>query len=210
MTPHDQEIIDTLRQQIFTIRSEIDELQGCQDCDSAATKARIEALQDKWLTVEEKRKAAHRAADSSLEESEEKLTENSALIEACEEELEQLPQGTEARSRMEEKLEAAKHAQWLWMERRAYRLQQAGKKRREEWKEIVMGLLTLAVLGALIYYASALYVGYFFLGLAALITIVFFHELFTCKGGGCVNGLMLLPAIILAVLGVVLTTIGLS
>ena len=112
---------------------------------------------------------------------------------------------------MEERLAAAKHAQWLWMERRAYRLQQAGKKRREEWREIVMGLLTLTGLAALIYYASTLYVGYFFLGLAVLVTIVFFHELFTCKrGGGCVNGLMLLPAIILAVLGVVLTTIGLS
>lgn len=76
--------------------------------------------------------------------------------------------------------------------------------------ESLEGLLGLIALGALIYFAGALYIGYFLLGFAGLGTLVFFWSLLTCDGGGCVSGLMLLPIILVAILGLILVGIGLS
>ena len=68
-------------------------------------------------------------------------------------------------------------------------------------KEDFKGITNLLIVAAAIYFFGLSGVGWFFIGLSLAITAYIFYELSTCKGGGCVSGVMLLPAIILFVVG---------
>ncbi len=69
-------------------------------------------------------------------------------------------------------------------------------------KEGFEGIPGLVAIAAAIYYFSISAVGWFFIGISVLISLFFFIEL--SKGGGRVNGIMLLPAIFLLIIGILM------
>ncbi len=91
MAPHVQEIIDALNNRILGILNKIDERQvGNADKPPSS----IEALMAELHTREDKRSETRLTADSPRDKIKLELAENSALIDACQGKLEQLPAGS--------------------------------------------------------------------------------------------------------------------
>ena len=70
-------------------------------------------------------------------------------------------------------------------------------------KDEVVSLIVTAGMIYGLYWIGLLYTGFILLGLGGLVIGGFFHSLATCKGGGCVNGMMLIPGIVFVGIGFV-------